>query len=578
MKVLLGIQIPEDLKALSPEALSTLISDLKGAIRSTLTAEVTVALADEAEQAAALITEAEAEQAERAEAEQALAARRDALLSQFSEDEDSDDGEADPPAADDDASDEDGDEGEDGDEDEDEDGEDAVTASTWQPSLSALDAKAPKAKAKAPAPKARTFADAGWTATGSIGDVSAGEQFEDSRQMAEALVSRWESIKGAGSEKIAVARVNANFRPEQILSDDPAENIVKFGGLDPAAATFTEALTAAFCAPTEPLYDIATSSSTRRPVKASLATYRPRRGSVSVYPSPTLSDVEDQDPNGHGIWTSADDSDSEAVKECATIPCSSPTVYEMYGIWRCLTIKNMMAMTFPELVDAILNRLGALHSRLGDVTLLDAMLASTNTVSMTVNANAYGASINLLNTILNAVEIYRSEERYDDQRFDAWMPRWMLTALQIDLASQRREGGSLRSRLAPASDVNAALREAGLDVTWTLDTATTWASVPVAVDGNALPALPTQFDLIMTPKGNLRALDRGDLTIGVQPGGVYRDNSSNARNQFTIFQENFEGLIDFGARTYSLTIEGACPGGAQTADVTTITCPETSGS
>ena len=45
-------------------------------------------------------------------------------------------------------------------------------------------------------------------------------------------------------------------------------------------------------------------------------------------------------------------------------------------MWRCLTIKNLMALTFPELVDAILNRLGSLHARLGEVTLLDAMLAS----------------------------------------------------------------------------------------------------------------------------------------------------------------------------------------------------------
>ena len=273
------------------------------------------------------------------------------------------------------------------------------------------------------------------------------------------------------------------------------------------------------------------------------------------------------------------DDDLDTVKACATIPCSTPEVYALYGVWRCLKVKNLMAMTFPELVDAILNRLGALHSRLGEVTLLDGMLASANTYAMTATANAYGASINVLTTILNAVEIHRDEERYDSgQRFDAWIPRWVGTAMQIDLANQRREGGSLRDRLAPMSDVNAALSGAGLNVTWTLDGASTWANVPNAADGQALPTLPTNIDLIMSPAGNLRALDRGDLTIGVTNGGIYRDNSSNADNSFSIFQENFEGLIDFGARTYALTIEGGCTGGAQTADVTSITCPENSGS
>lgn len=76
----------------------------------------------------------------------------------------------------------------------------------------------------------------------------------------------------------------------------------------------------------------------------------------------------------------------------------------------------------------------------------------------------------------------------------------------------------------------------------------------------------------------MKALDRGELTIGVTNGGIYRDNASNAVNEFSIFRENFEGLIDFGAKSLAITINGACPGGAQTADVESITCPETSGS
>ena len=575
MNELLGIQIPEDLSALTPDDLSTLISDLKGAIVTALSGEVTVDVADQAEQADALIAKAEGIATERAEAEAALSARREALLSKFSEDGDD---EADEPAAE---ADDEGEADEDAEDAAAEDEQEAVTASAWTPSLGAVTKTAPQVKAPAK-PAFRSFEDVPFKAVSSINDVQAGEEFESKAQLAEALISRFETISGGSDSKLAVARLSANWKPEQLLSDDAAENIAKFGGLDVTAPSFTQGLTAAFCAPTEPLYDIATSSSTARPVKASLATYRPKRGSVSVYPSPTLSDVSDQNVDGstgYGIWTSADDSDNDATKACATIPCSSPTVYEIYGVWRCLKVKNLMAMTFPELVDAILNRLGALHSRLGEVTLLDAMLASANTYAMTATANAYGASINVLTTILNAVEIHRDEERYDSgQRFDAWLPRWVGTAMQIDLANQRREGGSLRNRLAPMSDVNAALREAGLNVTWTLDVASTWANVPNAADGQDLPTLPTNIDLIMTPAGNFRALDRGDLTIGVTNGGIYRDTTTNAKNEFAVFQENFEGLVDFGARTYALTIEGVCTGGAQTADVTSITCPENSGS
>lgn len=578
MNELLGIQIPEDLSALTPDDLSTFISDLKGAIVTALSGEVTVDVADQAEKADALIAQANTIATERAEAEAALSARREALLSKFSEDDATDEG--DEPAAEADADEGGEDEGDEGDDAAAEDEQEAVTASAWAPSLGAVTKTAPKAKAPAK-PAFRSFEDVPFKATTSINDVRAGEQFESKAQLAEALISRFETIRGGGDSRLSVARLSANWKPEQLLSEDAAENIAKFGGLDVSTPGFAQGITAAFCATTEPLYDIATSSSTARPVKASLATYRPKRGSVSVTQSPTLSDVSDQNVDGstgYGIWTSADD-DLDTVKACATIPCSTPVLYELYGVWRCLKVKNLMAMTFPELVDAILNRLGALHSRLGEVTLLDGMLASANTYAMTATANAYGASINVLTTILDAVEIHRDEERYDSgQRFDAWMPRWVGTAMQIDLANQRREGGSFRDRLAPMSEVTGTLSAAGLNVTWTLDGASTWANVPNAADGQALPTLPTNIDLIMTPAGNLRALDRGDLTIGVTNGGIYRDNSSNADNSFSIFQENFEGLIDFGARTYALTIEGVCTGGAQTADVTSITCPENSGS
>lgn len=581
MNELLGIQIPEDLSALSPEELSTLISDLKGAIRTALSGEVTVAVAEEAEKADEVITAAEAEVTTKAAAASELADRRAKLLDKFSDENEGDEPTSEatrdggqevgaPPA---DAEDEDNADEDEGDEDE--DGEAAVTAS-WSPTLDAIEQGAPKQRKPPAAPKFRTMDDVPFKAVTSIDSVQAGQEFEDKAQLAEALMSRFETIKGGSIEKIGVARLSANFTEAQILTESFDENIKKFGGTDWTSPAFQQGVTAAFCAPTEPLYQFATSSSTRRPVKASLANYRPARGSVSVPNSPTLSDVESQNA-GYGQWTSDDDADEEATKSCATIPCSTSEVYELYGLWRCLKVKNMMALTFPELVDAILNRLGALHARFGDTTLLDAMLASNNTYAMTVNANAYGGSINLLTTVLNAVELARYEERFDEQRFDAWIPRWIGTALQIDLANQRREGGSMRARLAPISDVNAALREAGLNVTWTLDVASTWDAPPPAVDGAALPELPTNYDIIMTPAGNFRALDRGDLTIGVTNGGIYRDNASNMANEFSIFQESFEGLIDFGARTYHLNIADACIGGAQTADVESICAPVEAG-
>ena len=53
-----------------------------------------------------------------------------------------------------------------------------------------------------------------------------------------------------------------------------------------------------------------------------------------------MSDQNVDGSTGYGIWTSADD-DLDTVKACATIPCSTPVLYELYGVWRCLKVKNL---------------------------------------------------------------------------------------------------------------------------------------------------------------------------------------------------------------------------------------------
>ncbi len=90
--------------------------------------------------------------------------------------------------------------------------------------------------------------------------------------------------------------------------------------------------------------------------------------------------------------------------------------------------------------------------------------------------------------------------------------------------------------------------------------------------GGVIPDYPTTITGLFTPKGNLRVLDRGQLTIGVAPGNIYRDNASNTKNEFTIFQEGFEGLMDFGATNCAFSLTDVCLNGAQVADVDAITC------
>lgn len=511
----------------------------------------------------------DAETTARAEAERVASEELAAELAALEGDEDeslSDEDEADETEGD-----EDADESDDSDADEDAD-EDEVVASAnarWTPSASHVAANRKQRRQAPPASRSGRYGDAGFRAVD--GRDGLGESLEGSGALGTALLERWSEVEGSRG-KVAVARTFGSFTEAQRLTGDPDQDNVKLGLLAaPGSPEAIESLTAALCAPTEPTYTLATSSSTARPVSASLATYVPKRGKVSVYPTPKLSDIEDD--TGRGQWTATDDANPSASKNPpATITCADSVTYTMYGLYRSMKIKNMLAMTFPELVEAYLNRLGALTSRLGDTLLLDAGINSPNTRTVTATANEYGAAINVVGSFLQIAALYREEERYGDERFDAWLPRWVAPALQLDILRMRKTSGSFGDRLPSVAEVTRYLANAGVDVTWTLDTATTWDPAPVLADGEALPDFPTTVPFLLAPKGNLRKLDRGDLTIGVNPGGIYRDNESNQDNSFTVFQESFEGLMDLGATNWSGTIEDVCVNGAQVADVTAITC------
>lgn len=580
MDEILGIEIPADLSdaALSTDDLLALSESLRTAALAAAEGDVTP---DVVAQMRAAVEQREAIAAQvtaRAEAEAALAADLQAAMAALadeSSDETTDEEDA-PEASTDEAEVEE---------------PETVTAAAnpYTPVVraGALAAEAPVVTPDAVIPPRQTGARieemlpvGAWRASSGVNGHSAGAAFESVTELADALQGRWQDIAGGGSEKIVVATAKANFPDAQKLTESIEGNVAKFGGRDPLSPavqrTAEDAITAAICAPREPFYGLGAMSSTERPVRGSMAAYGAPRGGVSVYPTPRLADVDNgDDGNGTGIWTRSDDADDEALKAaCAVIPCSNVENYDIYGVYRCMTIKNLMQMTYPELVEAFLNRLAALQARLAEETLLDAMWGSVNTKNVTVTGSGLDASIDLWTTIVNAITVYREEERYPTVPLEFRAHRWLRDAVKVGLLRQRRTSGTISDRIPTDADVDNALRDLGVIPTWTLDYAAAWSPMAAQEADAELVGYPIQADFHLTPRGNFRVLDRGDLNIGVTNNNIYRDNTSNSRNQFTMFFENFEGLIDFGAISYGVTISDFCPNGAQTLDVTAIECTE----
>ena len=358
----------------------------------------------------------------------------------------------------------------------------------------------------------------------------AGDNFQNWKELGLAAAEKGSSIRGNTSEKFEVARIVANYPQDRILSDDINFNMAKFEA---------DELTAALCAPAVPYYGLACMNTVRRPVFNSLPQFQAPRMKVSIMPSPTLSQIT----TGYGQWTAANDADDAATKAtCQTITCGSPTEYTMYGVYRCITIKNMLAMSYPELVEAWLNRLAAAHARLAEQLLLNAM--GTGATMIDAPLLGYGASTSVITTILNYIALYQETQRWDiSGPLEAWMPRYAMTGIKMDLARRRNSSGGIQ-RIVSDAEVEAMFLEAGVNVHWFIDTPTWAQAVPSVASLNTLNLLPQAIDVLIAPPGKFALMDRGELAIGVTGNGLYRDNTSNSKNQFTFFFENFEGIVN----------------------------------
>lgn len=389
-------------------------------------------------------------------------------------------------------------------------------------------------------------------ATDGVQGHAPGQAFESWTDLAAAVLARAENIRSNSAEKFEVARIKAQYPKERILGDNALLNLAKF---EP------DEITAALCAPATPYYGMACANVLRRPVFNSLPQFQAPRMKVSIPESPSLSDIT----TGVGIWTADMDADDDAVKEaCQTITCGTPTEFVMYGVYRCLTVKNMMAMSWPELMEAYLNRLAAAQARLAEQRLLQLM--GTRATEINAPRLGYGGSVSIVTTILNYLALYQETERWDVGGMQAWIPRWVLWAMKMDIARRRRTDGSFS--VPTDAQIEAMFREVGIsNVTWYLDNPSYAVAIPGIASGGNLNLLPASVQILVAPTGKFAVMDRGELAIGVTGNNIYRDNVSNSRNEFTFFFENFEGVVDTTSCPAHILDIPACWNGVQIDDI-----------
>lgn len=509
---------------------------------------------DEIVAALAALATAEAEDAERQ-------AEADSLADIEVDDDASDEGDStESDLSDDGDAVEDDDDDETDDDDDDDDDEEVEASVATKPRRKPV-TTAPAATTEELAPVVTNF-----RAPSGVPGIEAGAFFDDSTQLAGSLLDLARDIRPEPGRRHLVGVMQGNFAEDRILSKSPLHNLQKLTG-----RLSDDELTAAVCGPLTPVYDLACRNNVGRPVYNSLPGYQyGDRGGVSIPQSPTLQDVAPEGI-GTGIWTQEDDAENDEdpahVKNpCATIECGTPEEYRWYAVYRCIVVKNMLAMTNPELLDAYLNRLEAAQARLAEVQLLEQMSSNASPV-IYAGLNGYGATTQIMRSLLRYRAARREIERWDDVEFNVWAHRRYLDAIKIDLFSQRRTDGGPR-RIPSTAEVNAMFASEGFNVTWTLDSASWMEPIAPMVNGADIAnPLPSVMDMLVAPRGKLRLMDQGTLNLGVA-GSRIRDTGLLAANAFEIFFESFEGVVDTDScPSHLLSLRGLCWTGHQIADV-----------
>lgn len=381
-----------------------------------------------------------------------------------------------------------------------------------------------------------------------IADFAEGAEMEGYADMGAALAKRWERVANANAgEKFGVMQVR-NYIPDSLKLPTDGRAMFTFLQND---VVDESAIVAGFCAPPTVDYGFCGGSSDDRPVLGSMRRYQAPRGRVTKVRTPLFSSVGTDDgeidDTGLGEWTNDDDdADPFVEKLCSILTCIEDEDFEVYAIYKCVTVKNFLQLAYPEWVAWYMQQLDALWARKAEKKLLDQMRARGGAViTGTARYGAWTSFIWLMNQLANN---YTENERYaTTPGLKLWMPRWYAHGLMGEAA--------LAGKKLTMDQIESALADVGFgSVTWTMDNPTAVGDYTLQEKGDPLVEYPSQAYAIVSRPDNLRVLDFGIRDIGVTTEREYRDTTTNVRNEFQIFVEAFEGIIDMGCPVWNFAI------------------------
>lgn len=296
---------------------------------------------------------------------------------------------------------------------------------------------------RAPAPQPPVQQRNEWyrilTAGAEISGLTAGSRFSSSRELADALVRRTESIAVLEGERTAmVARAHLENLGDPVTRSESSSAVTT--RMLEAIQQYTdnrdrtrETLTASggWCAPSETLWDLCEPEVADQLV--SLPEISITRGGIQFFPAPDMSDF---DPF---LWGYCENELQKGVeKPCPEIPCPEPIEERACVEGACAKVGLLMAKAFPEWVERFIRGILVAHAvRISAVTLARMEAGSTPVIYTQNELAGMGVTAALLNAIEAQVEDLRADYFLGlSENFVIILPRWIRGAIRADLANR----------------------------------------------------------------------------------------------------------------------------------------------
>jgi hypothetical protein len=411
----------------------------------------------------------------------------------------------------------------------------APVVSSARPSLDAVGAAAGN-RGGAPANPLRVTTHL--VAAGDVRGFSVGQEIPDSMALATAMVRKLRGLGRAGSpDNVLVASLMKEFPEERTLGEDPYENDEKIQ----AVMANAQVASGGICEPMAVDYSIDTIGSTARPLQSGLPSYAATRGGVKFTVPPSLADATPPD-----VWTITDDenaeSDTQVRKTCFRIECVDPVDATVYGIPVCIEVGNMMGKFTPEIVNAQIALTDVAAARMAELTMLDQIDAGSTAVTST-------GVLGTVRTILPTLDLlnagYRYRYRLGTSTLRWVLPQWVHEECRADLAMELAHDNAPFS--VTDAQIDAYFTARNVRPIWMLEDKAGAFNAPQAA--GPINPWPATFAGYLFAEGTWQALDGGQIDLG-----VVRDSTLNAKNDYQIWREDFEGVAKRGNESLKVTI------------------------